>query len=372
MTVDLGGTYARPRCCCLPCSPDNYLPISYPCRSCPTGLRFGRRDTCQSVIRGDGHGHGTRLARRCGPRRYRYRICLGHGWLKMCREWIRHRSGVASIFKFRLCLGLLLNQLVHCCRCARQRKDGPIMPSPIALSPSSPQPSIFKKRSLGQLPSMATAASYLSVVHQADSHARGHNISPASTPVLSTSSSITSSSEDTVLHESDDNRTGLAYPRTPPTSEQVFTTVHTEFGHCADEGYRCVSQHNPDKPVSEHEIEEPPYYRMFKHNNMQSLEALLREVISQGQPKTHRPWKKILLIVEGLYSMEGGLVNLPQIVELKKKYKVKYFRVVRLHALINSSSYIYSLMKPTRLVPSVLTVVVSVITSIFLLGLSTF
>ena len=62
--------------------------------------------------------------------------------------------------------------------------------------------------------------------------------------------------------------------------------------------------------------------RMFKHNNMESLESLLREVISQGQPRTHRPWKKILLIVEGLYSMEGTLTNLPVIMELKKRYKV--------------------------------------------------
>ena len=62
--------------------------------------------------------------------------------------------------------------------------------------------------------------------------------------------------------------------------------------------------------------------RMFKHNNVESLESLLREVISQGQPKTHRPWKKIMVIVEGLYSMEGTLVNLPGIMELKTKYKV--------------------------------------------------
>ncbi|KAF9242270.1 pyridoxal phosphate-dependent transferase [Melanogaster broomeanus] len=405
------------------------------------------------------------------------------------------------------------------------------MPSPIALNPSSPAPSIFKKKkSLSQLPSMATAASYLSAVHEADARARSHDISPASTPPLSLSSSITNSSEDTVLHESDDNITGLTYPFTPPTSEQVFNTVHTEFGHCANESYRCISQHNPEKPVAEHEIEEPPYYilittyisylilivfghirdffgkrfakqyfthlmpydgyaplnsdfdsfytrrlkrrmddcfshpvtgvagrtilvydrysedcnytqiypgsktralnissynylgfaqarggcadaveesikrfgistcgtrleggsselhvtaeglvarfvgmedslissmgfatnstfipaligkgslvisdefnhasirvgvrtsgaqvRMFKHNDMDSLESLLREVISQGQPKTHRPWKKILVIVEGLYSMEGSLVNLPMIVELKKKYKFYLF-----------------------------------------------
>lgn len=71
--------------------------------------------------------------------------------------------------------------------------------------------------------------------------------------------------------------------------------------------------------------------RMFKHNNMECLESLLREVISQGQPKTHRPWKKILLIVEGLYSMEGTFVNLPKILELKKKYKVIMFSISSFH-----------------------------------------
>jgi serine palmitoyltransferase len=65
--------------------------------------------------------------------------------------------------------------------------------------------------------------------------------------------------------------------------------------------------------------------RTFKHNDMKSLECLLRDVISQGQPRTHRQWKKIMLIVEGLYSMEGTLVNLPAIMELKKKYKVRIF-----------------------------------------------
>ncbi len=64
--------------------------------------------------------------------------------------------------------------------------------------------------------------------------------------------------------------------------------------------------------------------RMFKHNDMKVLEDLLREVISQGQPRTHRPWKKILVIVEGLFSMEGTLPDLPKILELKKKYKVRW------------------------------------------------
>lgn len=64
--------------------------------------------------------------------------------------------------------------------------------------------------------------------------------------------------------------------------------------------------------------------RTFKHNNMADLETLLRESISQGQPRTHRPWKKILVVVEGLYSMEGTIVDLPALIELKKRYKVCY------------------------------------------------
>lgn len=62
--------------------------------------------------------------------------------------------------------------------------------------------------------------------------------------------------------------------------------------------------------------------RQYKHNDMVELENLLKECISQGMPRTHRPWKKILLLVEGLYSMEGTLVNLPEVMKLKDKYKV--------------------------------------------------
>lgn len=61
--------------------------------------------------------------------------------------------------------------------------------------------------------------------------------------------------------------------------------------------------------------------RSFKHNNMVDLEKKLREAIAQGQPRTHRPWKKILVAVEGLYSMEGTMVDLPGVLALKKKYK---------------------------------------------------
>eukprot|EP00834_Sanchytrium_tribonematis_P000016 NODE_2_length_91304_cov_0.692462.p16 type:complete len:439 gc:universal NODE_2_length_91304_cov_0.692462:58525-59841(+) len=61
--------------------------------------------------------------------------------------------------------------------------------------------------------------------------------------------------------------------------------------------------------------------KVFEHNNPSSLEEVLKDSISQGQPRTHRPWRKILVVVEGLYSMEGSIVNLKEIVALKQKYK---------------------------------------------------
>ncbi|KAG1047617.1 hypothetical protein G6F43_009942 [Rhizopus delemar] len=72
--------------------------------------------------------------------------------------------------------------------------------------------------------------------------------------------------------------------------------------------------------------------RVFKHNNMIDLRNVLKEAISQGQPRTHRPWKKIVVIVEGLYSMEGSIVNLPEIIKLKREFKF-YLYVDEAHSI---------------------------------------
>ncbi|KAF7342028.1 PLP-dependent transferase [Mycena venus] len=389
------------------------------------------------------------------------------------------------------------------------------LPSPMALSNMSPTSSIFKKRSSSAVAAPKTAASYLSALSEADARRLRRASTPTATPALSLSSSVTSESEDSVLRENEEYtslKAGLEYPVRPPTSEQVFNTVHSEFGHCANEEYRFTSEHIPGTSL-QHVPQEPPYYivistyisyliliclghirdflgkrfhpkayqhlmprdgyaplnsdfdsfytrrlkgrmdecfsqpvtgvagrtimlldryspdynatqiftgtrtralnissynylrrygvssagsrleggstdlhalaetlvarfvgqedalissmgfatnsayipalvskgclvisdelnhasirfgvrlsganvRMYKHNDMVALENLLREAISQGQPKTHRPWKKILVIVEGLYSMEGTIVDLPRVIELKKKYKFYLF-----------------------------------------------
>jgi serine palmitoyltransferase len=65
--------------------------------------------------------------------------------------------------------------------------------------------------------------------------------------------------------------------------------------------------------------------KTFKHNNPKDLEDKLKKSIVEGHPLTRRPWKKILIIVEGVYSMEGSIVRLPEIIALKKKYKAYLF-----------------------------------------------
>jgi serine palmitoyltransferase len=406
------------------------------------------------------------------------------------------------------------------------------MPSPIALTTPPRQGSIFKKRSPTYITAMRSAQSYLIALSEADARARVRDsASVTSTPPLSLSSSATTLSEDPILSDTPyDNSDGLAYPTVPPTSEQVVSADHLQFGFCVNENYRYRSAHKPGSKVEEANESDPPYYillttylsylflicmghirdffgkrinpasyrhllpfqgyaplnsdfdsfytrrlktriddcfsapvtgvpgrtihlldrvskdynesfyltgaktralnissynylgfaqaqggcadaaeeslrrygvstcgarleggtselhvtgealiarflghedalvssmgfatnstvipalvskgcllisdeynhasirfgsrlsganvRTFKHNSIESLESLLKEVISQGQPKSHRPWKKILLIVEGLYSMEGTLVDLPGIMELKKKFKFYLF-----------------------------------------------
>ena len=60
---------------------------------------------------------------------------------------------------------------------------------------------------------------------------------------------------------------------------------------------------------------------VFAHNDVDSLEGVLRSQVARGQPRTRRPWKKVLVVVEGIYSMEGELAPLPDIVAVCKRYR---------------------------------------------------
>lgn len=72
--------------------------------------------------------------------------------------------------------------------------------------------------------------------------------------------------------------------------------------------------------------------RVFKHNDPGHLESSLRQAIVEGQDKTHRPWRKIIVMVEGIYSMEGEVCRLAEIVAVSKRYKA-YLYVDEAHSI---------------------------------------
>uniref|UniRef100_K3X407 Aminotransferase class I/classII large domain-containing protein n=1 Tax=Globisporangium ultimum (strain ATCC 200006 / CBS 805.95 / DAOM BR144) TaxID=431595 RepID=K3X407_GLOUD len=71
---------------------------------------------------------------------------------------------------------------------------------------------------------------------------------------------------------------------------------------------------------------------VFRHNDVKDLEKVLRRKIAEGQPRTHRPWKKVWVAVEGIYSMEGEIVDLRSVVDIAKKYKA-YVYVDEAHSI---------------------------------------
>ena len=65
---------------------------------------------------------------------------------------------------------------------------------------------------------------------------------------------------------------------------------------------------------------------------MRDLEQKLVEALANGQHWTHKPWQKIIIVVEGVFSMEGSIINLPEVKRLKQKYKA-YLYVDEAHSI---------------------------------------
>ena len=61
------------------------------------------------------------------------------------------------------------------------------------------------------------------------------------------------------------------------------------------------------------------FVKVYKHNNTKDLEKLIKQSIIDGQPNGQN-WTKIFIITEGIFSMEGTMGKLPEIVAIKKKY----------------------------------------------------
>ncbi|PLW15904.1 hypothetical protein PCANC_14284 [Puccinia coronata f. sp. avenae] len=113
---------------------------------------------------------------------------------------------------------------------------------------------------------------------------------------------------------------------------QGFATNSTTFPAIASKGTLIISDEFNHSSIRFGCRLSGGMVRQYKHNDMQDLRKLLRESISQGQPRTHRPWKKIIVVVEGIYSMEGTIVNLPELYALKAIYKF-YLYVDEAHSI---------------------------------------
>jgi serine palmitoyltransferase len=136
------------------------------------------------------------------------------------------------------------------------------MSSPIAPTSPPRQDLIFNKHSLSKTREAQPCCTGFS---EADAFARvRHSASFTSTPPRSISSSTTTLSEDTVPSDSPyDNSDGLAYHAAPPTSEQVLSADHLQFGFCANKNYRYNSVHKPGTKLKEAHQQDPPYYILF-------------------------------------------------------------------------------------------------------------
>lgn len=64
--------------------------------------------------------------------------------------------------------------------------------------------------------------------------------------------------------------------------------------------------------------------RSFPHNDLAALDALLADIRSQ--------FERVLIVVEGHYSMDGDLPDLPRLVEIKRRHKA-FLMVDEAHAL---------------------------------------
>lgn len=64
------------------------------------------------------------------------------------------------------------------------------------------------------------------------------------------------------------------------------------------------------------------YY--FKHNNLDHLETLLKEQ-QEREKKNPKKLVKKFLICEGIYVNTGEICPLPGLVELRKKYQLRFF-----------------------------------------------
>merc|ERR1740130_2077843 len=111
-----------------------------------------------------------------------------------------------------------------------------------------------------------------------------------------------------------------------------FGTNSTGIPALIGKGGLIISDNNNHSSIVAGARSSGAHIKVFQHNDAQNLEAVVRRAIIEGQPRTHRPWSKILIMVEGIYSMEGELCPLASIIAVKKKYNC-YLYVDEAHSI---------------------------------------
>lgn len=59
--------------------------------------------------------------------------------------------------------------------------------------------------------------------------------------------------------------------------------------------------------------------KKYRHNDMKDLEKVIEKSLIDAHLKG-KAFKKILIVLEGVFSMEGSIVKLPEVIAIKKKY----------------------------------------------------
>lgn len=111
-----------------------------------------------------------------------------------------------------------------------------------------------------------------------------------------------------------------------------YGTNATSFPSLVGPGTLMVSDANNHSSIVNGARASGGRTKVFRHDDAAHLEQVLRNAIITGQPRTHRPWKKIIVIVEGIYSMEGEISSLAAIVDVCKRYKA-YVYVDEAHSI---------------------------------------
>lgn len=101
------------------------------------------------------------------------------------------------------------------------------------------------------------------------------------------------------------------------------TNLNT-IGHFVSKGDLILHDSLAHNSIIEGSILSGATRRSFIHNNMKDLENILEKVRNK--------FNKVLIVVEGIYSMDGDMCPLPELIYLKKKYKA-YLMVDEAHSL---------------------------------------